>query len=380
MSPYRPSALRWLEDDLLPPDGEYSIKQFHNLSDAQTLALAIVDTFPEPFVVLDEALHVLAASRCFYEFFHEDAASTRDRPFFEIADGQWDIPALRLLLETIIPQQTSMDGFEVEHEFLHLGPRTMLLNARMVRYEDKSSPTILLAFKDITARREIEREKQDLLEHTELLLAQQQTLLREMEHRIANSLQIIASILLLKADSVCSDETRDELKDAHQRVMSVAAVQSHLHSVDGVERIDIAAYLTKLGAGLSASMIGPRQAIRLEVRADEGTLRTSQAVSLGLIVTELIINSIKYAFPSVRAGARIVVGFEFGRSDWRLTVSDNGVGRGSDAGTDSGGLGTAIIAALAKQLDARISEVSDANGLRIEVAHVTFSSTLPLAA
>ncbi|HEX8644837.1 MAG TPA: sensor histidine kinase [Allosphingosinicella sp.] len=356
------------------------MKQFDNPADAQTLALAIVDTIPEPFVVLDDGLCVLAASRCFYEFFREDAAGTRGRPFFELGGGQWDIPALRLLIETIIPEHSSMDGFEVEHDFLHLGPRILLLNARLVRYEDSSSPTILLAFKDITARRAIERDKQALLERTERLLAQQQILLSEMEHRIANSLQIIASILLLKAGAVGSEETRHELRDAHQRVMSVAAVQSHLHAVEGIERIDVAAYLTKLSAGLAASMIGPHQGIELDVEADEGTLPTSEAVSLGLIVTELIINAIKYAFPTARAGARVLVTFEFDRSDWTLTVGDNGIGRRAVAPTPSSGLGTAIVAALARQLDAVIEEVSSDGGLRVSVRHARAASHLPLAA
>lgn len=356
------------------------MKRFGNLADAQTLALAIVDTIPEPFVVLDEDLRVLAASRCFYEYFREDAECTRGRPFFELGDGQWDIPALRLLIETIIPEQTSMDGFEVTHDFAHLGARTIVLNARLVRYQEASSPTILLAFKDITARRGIEREKEQLLAHTERLLAQQQTLLREMEHRIANSLQIIASILLLKAGAVGSEETRHELRDAHQRVMSVAAVQSHLHAVDGIERIDIAAYLTKLSAGLATSMIGPHQNIELDVQADEGTLQTSHAVSLGLIVTELIINAIKYAFPTARVGARILVTFEVDDSDWKLSVRDNGAGRDPTLPGAGGGLGTAIVAALAKQLDARIEEVSSESGLRVDVTHATFASHLPIAA
>jgi chemotaxis protein methyltransferase CheR len=356
------------------------MKLFDNLADAQTLALAIVDTLPEPFVMLDDSLRVLAASRCFYERFREDPARTRGRPLFEVGDGQWDMPALRLLIETIVSEPTSRDNFEVEHDFVHLGRRTMLINARLVRCDDHSSPTILIAFKDITDRRVIEREKQELLEHTERLLAQQQTLLREMEHRIANSLQIIASILLLKAGAVGSEETRLELRDAHQRVMSVAAVQSHLHSVDGIERIDIAAYLAKLSAGLAASMIGPHHGIEIEVVSDEGTLQSSEAVSLGLIVTELIINAIKYAFPTARAGARILVTFEFDAADWKLTVADNGAGRNPAPATGSGGLGTAIVAALAKQLKAQIHEDSSASGLCVEITHATFASHLSIAA
>jgi len=309
----------------------------------------------------------------------EDPAHTLGRPFFALGGGQWDIPALRLLLETIIPEHRSMEGFEVEHEFPRLGRRTMLLNARLVRYEDKSKPTILLAFRDVTAQRAIEQEKQELLEHTERLLAQQQTLLREMEHRIANSLQIIASILLLKASAVTSEETRHELRDAHQRVMSVAAVQSHLHAAEGIDEIDIEDYLRKLTAGLADSMI--HQGIDLEVKADPGTLASSVAVSLGLIVTELVINAVKYAFPTARTGALILVQFEFDGKDWKLSVSDNGTGRlGSPAPRKPGGLGTAIVSALARQLEAQTHEASGPEGLRVEVTRATFGSSLPRAA
>jgi chemotaxis protein methyltransferase CheR len=356
------------------------MRQFDKLVDAQTLALAIVDTFPEPFLVLDDALRVLAASRCFYEVFGEAPERVHGRSFFELGRGQWDVPALRRGLETVLRDHAPMNGFELEQDYPGLGRRTMLLGARLVRYEDSSSRTLLLAFKDITERRAIESEKQALLEHTEELLAQHQTLLREMEHRIANSLQIIASILMLKAGAVASKETRDELRDAHQRVMSVAAVQSHLHASDGIDHIDIGAYLTKLSAGLAASMIGPYQGIEIEVVADDGTLQTSHAVSLGLIVTELIINAIKYAFPTARNGARILVTFEADEADWKLSVADNGSGRAAAMDSGPTGLGTAIIGALAKQLKARIEEVSGPEGLRVEITRATFSSRLPVAA
>lgn len=356
------------------------MKQFHDLANAQTLALAIVDTLPEPFLVLDEKLQVLAGSRCFYEVFMEDPELAHGRSLFDLGGGHWDIPGLRGLLETVVPQHTSIEGFEFEQDFRHLGKRTVQLNAHPIHGQtDKgdSGRMVLLAIKDISSRRTIEQEKEQLLEHTELLLEQQKTLLREMRHRIANSLQIIASILLLKAGSVASEETKNELRAAHQRVMSVAAVQSHLHDVEGIEQIDMGAYLTKLGGGLASSMIGPKQSIRIAVAADGGTLSTSDAVSLGLIVTELVINAIKYAFPRDRKSARIRVTFEKALADWKLTVSDNGVGKREGDANQAAGLGTVLIKALAKQLDAQISEVSTTKGLTVEVSRATFVSRLP---
>jgi len=357
------------------------MKQLHDRAEAQALALAIVDTLPEPFLVLDDTLHLLAGSRCFYEVFGEDPAKAHGRSLFELSDGQWNIPGLCQLLKSVVPQRTAVEDFEFEKTFAHLGKRTIQLNALPIRDDDGESRMVLLAIKDITDRRVAEQEKQRLLEHTEELLEQQRTLLREMRHRIANSLQIIASILLLKAGSVSSEETKNELRAAHQRVMSVAVVQGHLNASDGIEQIEMGPYLTKLSGGLASSMVGPKQHIDIAVGTSEGALPTSHAVSIGLIVTELIINAIKYAFPKHRSSARIRVTFEMAKSDWKLTVADNGVGRSGEVELKtSSGLGTALVGALAKQLKAQITETSSAKGLTVEVTRSTFESVLPVAA
>src|SRR5205814_5752732 len=123
----------------------------------------------EPFLVLDANLRVVAASRSFYETFRVDRGETQDCLLYALGNGQWDIPSLRVLLDTIIPQQTAMNDFEVVHDFPGVGPRTMLLNARMVVYENSPDRTILLAFTDISARRGVEREKDALLAQTEQL-------------------------------------------------------------------------------------------------------------------------------------------------------------------------------------------------------------------
>ena len=357
------------------------MSQFSDLEEAQRLALAIVDTLPEPFLVLDDTLHLIAASRCFYEVYAEDPAQAQGRSLFELSDGQWDIPGLRLLLRAVLPEHAGLEGFEFEGDFGKLGKRTIQLNALPLREKDGESKMVLVAIKDITERRESEQEKQRLLEHTEELLEQQKTLLREMRHRISNSLQIIASILLLKAGAVTSEETKKELRAAHQRVMSVAAVQGHLQASAGIEQIEIGPYLTKLATGLASSMVGPKQKFDIKVVSDAGTLPTSHAVSLGLIVTELIMNAVKYAFPKPRKLARIRVTFEKADTDWKLTVSDNGTGRRhSQEPSTSTGLGTALIEALAKQLDAIVAETSTTTGLTVDVTRATFVSRLPRAA
>ena len=181
----------------------------------RALAQAIVDTVREPLLVLDKDLRVVAASRSFYLTFQVNRQDTQGRHFFELGDGQWDIPGLRALMEKILPAQNALDGYEVEHDFPDIGRRIMLLNARKVFYEDDDHTTILLAIEDVTQRREAERQLQQLLQQKELLL-------EEMQHRVGNSLQIIASILMLKARTVQSEETRLHLQDAHTHVMSLA--------------------------------------------------------------------------------------------------------------------------------------------------------------
>ena len=201
-------------------------EQFTAIADAWALAQGIVDTVREPVLVLDKDLRVIAASRSFYSAFKVSPEDTQGRLLYALGDGQWDIPKLRVLLEKIIPEKGVMEGYEVEHEFPGLGPRTMCLNARQVFYEGGADTTILLGMEDVTERRILEREKDELLRQKDMLL-------EELQHRIANSLQIIASIILMKARAVQSEETRLHLQDAHKRVISIAAVQKQLHASGG---------------------------------------------------------------------------------------------------------------------------------------------------
>jgi chemotaxis protein methyltransferase CheR len=154
-----------------------------NLGEANLLAHAIVNTIPEPFLVLDAAFRVISASRSFYETFKVTPEQTEGRLLYSLGDGQWNIPALRILLETIIPDRAAIDGFEVEHDFPIIGQKTMLLSARKVIYVDRDDITVLLAFQDVTARRAIERAKEAIQKQSDELLQQKQVLLEEMRHQ-----------------------------------------------------------------------------------------------------------------------------------------------------------------------------------------------------
>jgi PAS domain-containing protein len=132
-------------------------KQFSEVEDACALAQAMVDTVREPLIVLDKDLRVVAASRSFYVKFAADPRETRGKRIYELGDREWDIPKLRSLLEELIPNQSTMDGYEVEHDFPRVGRRVMLLNACIVRYE-KAHTNILLGIEDITVQRNLKRD------------------------------------------------------------------------------------------------------------------------------------------------------------------------------------------------------------------------------
>jgi len=113
-------------------------------------AQAIVDTVPDPMLVLDENLCVLTASRSFFQTFKVDRYETIGQPVYELGNGQWDIPDLRLLLSRVIPRSAAVINFEVEHDFPDLGRRTMLLTARALFHSDNTSRSLLLSIVDVT--------------------------------------------------------------------------------------------------------------------------------------------------------------------------------------------------------------------------------------
>jgi len=338
-----------------------------NLSDGSTLAQALVDTVRESLLVLDGDLRVVAASRSFYATFKTTPAETQGRLVYDLGSGEWNNPALRELLERIIPEHGIMDHFEVEQEFPTIGQRTMLLNARKVFYQGDLNTTLLLAIEDITDRRVAERLLQSLSEQKDMLLS-------EMSHRVANSLQIIASILLLKARSVQSEETRGHLEDAHRRVMSVASLQQHLKATGKGEDIEVGAYLSKLCEALADSMVRERRPITLSVSAGPGNVQSEQAVSIGLIVTELVINALKHAFPVDIATGEVVVGYKVKGTGWMLWVSDNGAGMQKNPSERQPGLGTTLVKALAQQLEAQVETTSSNKGTTVSIAHAPLGS------
>src|SRR5579872_1793000 len=328
---------------------------------ARTIAEGIVDTIREPLLVLDRSLRLVAASRAFCSTFKFDIGDIIGRPLYELGGGEWNIPQLRLLLGQIIPEQGAMENYEVEHDFRSLGRRTMLLSARQVFDERASPANIFLSIEDVTSKRLLEREHAELLRQKDMLLD-------ETYHRVANSLQLVASIISMKARKVTSDEARRHLEDTRDRVISVAAVQKYLHASSVGGPIAPIPYLKGLCEAIGRSMISDG-AVSIEVGGQGGDVSRQKAEGLGLIAAELVINSLKHAFGEVTAGGHIVVTFDGVETEWTMSVCDNGGGKQTHAVVAEGGLGTGIVVALASQLNAQVVTTSGSEGTSVSIIH-----------
>ena len=198
------------------------------IDDARLFAQVVIETVREPLVVLDGELNIQLASGSFHRYFDLSPDQTQDAGLFDLDDGAWETPGLRDLLRRAASGQATLESFELSHDFPRIGQRTLLLHARKAPREigmDGGHSSSGLR-RHHPAPRVIERwrcQSVSRARKTHDLLRQKGMLLAEVEHRIVNSLQIIASILMLKARAVSSAETRGHLQDAHRRVISLAA-------------------------------------------------------------------------------------------------------------------------------------------------------------
>lgn len=199
------------------------------------------------------------------------------------------------------------------------------------------------------------------------LEVEQEMLLRELQHHVANSLQIVASILSLEARTIKSQDARLHLMEAYNRVISIAAVHRQLLVSRHAGMIQIDDYLSELSEHLAMSLT---EKVHLSVVVDGvAKIDSNRAVAIGLIMTELIINAIKHAFQTERRG-EIFVAYHTMESGWSLSVSDNGVELSDPAvNADQSEYGTRIVESLAKKLDARVLSKSSTVGTCVSLVH-----------
>lgn len=328
---------------------------------AESLSAALISSSHSPLLMLNGDLKIVAASKSFCETFDLDIASITNQLLADIGEGEWNVPQLHSLLRATVNGDAAIDVYELDLVRKGREICRLVVNAHKLDYSDAGRIRVALAVTDVTALRLAERAKDELVRDKQLLL-------HELQHRVANSLQIIASVLLQSARKVQSNETREHLQDAHHRVMSIATLQKQL-SKAAVTEVDLRIYLKDLCSSIGASMIGNPDQLSLVTNIDDSVVDPDTSVSLGLIVTELVINSLKHAFPGRTQIGKISVEYQADGSAWTLTVSDDGVGMHKDEDERKPGLGTGIVEALATQLDANVEVVDAAPGTKVSIIH-----------
>jgi two-component sensor histidine kinase len=326
-----------------------------------SLAMALVQSSKAPLLLLDDDAVVIGASNSFCNTFNLDPTTIVNRKLVDLGTGEWDVPQLNSLLRATITGAADIDAYEMD--LVRKGKETcrLILSAHKLDYFDIGKARVVLAATDVTAARLAEKQKDDLIR-------EKQVLLQELQHRVANSLQIIASVLMQSARRVQSEETRLHLRNAHSRVMSIAMLQRQL-AVTQLKSVELRTYFADLCRSISASMIDDPKRIAIDTIVDDTSTNSDVSVSMGLIVTELVINAIKHAFSDETVGGKITVSFAAKKGDWLLSVSDNGVGMPVGEKQWKTGLGTGIIEALSKQLDASVTVLDAKPGTRVEVRH-----------
>ncbi|MGW8191109.1 histidine kinase dimerization/phosphoacceptor domain -containing protein [Sphingomonas hankookensis] len=208
---------------------------------------------------------------------------------------------------------------------------------------------------------ELNRELTRAVTDKDALLAQQETLIKEVNHRVQNSLQLVVAFLAMQANAENDETLTRHLGEAQRRLSAVALVHRRLYSEDTVTVIDLGRYIEDLLAEMQSSM-GDEWTGRLTMDLAPLLISADAAVQVGLVLVELVINAQKYAYGG-KPGP-IAITLEKVRNRFRLTVADRGQGRTGNRT----GFGTRMLGAMVKRLDGTIEESDNAPGLRFTVS------------
>jgi two-component sensor histidine kinase len=194
------------------------------------------------------------------------------------------------------------------------------------------------------------------------LAAEREVLLREVNHRVGNSLQIIASLLHLQASSAQEEDVKAALTNAMGRVAAVAQVHRRLYTSHDLKSVLLNQYLDALLEDLRRSAEGNRMS-RLTLKAEPIEIDPDSAVAIGIIVNELVMNAVKYAYPD--GAGPIHIDLVARGDEFVLSIADNGVGLNAKADPRSTGMGQRIVSAMAAKLSASVERDPAHDGTRI---------------
>lgn len=315
-------------------------------------AQGIVDTVAYPLLVLNESLCVQSANRSFFETFKVDRDETIGQHIYQLGNGQWDIPDLRLLIMDVIPKSTAVIDYEVEHDFPGLGRRTMLLTARTLFHPSSASHSLLLSIVDAT-----DRYREDAAKDMQF---------GELRHRMKNLLAVAQSIARhTTTEGRSAEEYRDDFLgrfDALVEAQDIAFAERNEANLGALlERI-----LAPYTANPDAIVIGPGVAVELDSRA---------LLSLSVVLHELATNAAKYGALLV-SGGQVRVSWQIEEGNCRLRWMESGGPPVTPPATT--GYGTELIQfATAYSLGGQVEQKYRVGGLETEIVIPLGSASRP---
>ena len=304
---------------------------------------SIVETVRQPLVVLDAGLCVVTANRAFYQIFQASPEATEGHGFFGLDAGQWNVPALRNLLENIFSQNTPFDDFEIESKFRGIGHRFMLLNARQIQHANSAMPLILLAIEDVTERRRAEEKAKIFAAKLERSNRELQDFASVASHDLQEPLRKIQTFgdrLKARGGATLDEEGRDYL----ERMQKAASrMQSLINDLLMFARIEINA---RPFAPVDLNDVAREVLSDLEIHLEQGGGRVdvgplpiidADPLQMRQLIQNLIGNALKYCQPGkppvVKVHAEVVIDPRQSARDGnppgdlcRLFVEDNGIG------------------------------------------------------
>ncbi len=219
------------------------------------------------------------------------------------------------------------------------------------------------SFEQVRARALLEQEKASAEADLRASNARLEALLGEVNHRVANSLQLVSAMVRLQATALTDPSAREALEDTQRRIQAIAQVHRRLYTSNDVESVDMQEYLGALVDELAETWSTEALPRALSLAAEPIRLPTDRAVSLGVIVTELVTNACKYAYPD--SGGEVRVALRRVDDDvFLLAVEDDGCGIPEDAVPRGTGLGTKLIRAMAQSLQSIVEYDPTHTGVR----------------
>jgi signal transduction histidine kinase/CheY-like chemotaxis protein len=305
----------------------------------ETYAQDIVDTVREPLLILDTTLRVQSGNRAFYHTFQVSAAETENRLIYELGNGQWDIPALRTLLEDIVPTSSVFNDFELEHDFPALGRRVMLLNARKLQ-AGHHGELIVLAMEDVTERRRAEEEVAKAKEASEMANRTKSLFLANMSHELRTPLNAIvgySEMLQEEATEQNLASFSDDLGKINTSGRHLLALINDILDLSKIEAgkmelfletFDLNALIDEVASTIQPMVEGNHNILHVDRQHGLGTMRADQ-VKVRQALFNLLSNAAKFTKDgeiTLYAARKQTDG-----SPWIVfSVSDTGIGLSAD--------------------------------------------------